>query len=168
MVSRGERRFRQASQGTTISPTSVLPLPNVTRTNRWSPRFAAIVGPQGGPESRVVTQARLVVPAFHVKTFMPHHLGVRANSVSAFSLEYGLHFPYDTNEQPLLRDFLKSSGVPQVAPVNYWDAWVFDANGVRAVANDQAKAQYGLPATGPGPGVQGENPRAGQLECAGD
>lgn len=123
---------------------------------------------QGGPESRVVTQARLVVPTFKVKTFMPHHLGVRANSVSEFKLEYGLHFPYDTNEQPLLRDFLKSAGVPQVAPVNYWDAWTFDLNGVRPVANNEAKAIYGLPASGPGPGKQGENPRAGQLECPGD
>lgn len=123
---------------------------------------------QGGPESRVVTQARLVVPAFQVKTFMPHHLGVRANSVSEYKLEYGLHFPYDANEQPLLRDFLKSSGVPQIAPVNYWDAWVFDAAGVRTASNTAAKTIYGLPAAGPGPGKQGENPRAGQLECAGD
>jgi hypothetical protein len=123
---------------------------------------------QGGPESRVVTQARLVVPAFQVKTFMPHHLGVRANSVSEYKLEYGLHFPYDANEQPLLRDFLKTAGVPQVAPVNYWDAWTFDAAGVRTVANPEAKAIYGLPGVGPGPGKQGENPRAGQLECAGD
>lgn len=123
---------------------------------------------QGGPESRVVTQARLVVPAFNVKAFMPHHLGVRANSVSEFKLEYGLHFPYDTNEQPLLRDFLKSVNVPQIPPVNYWDAWTFNASGVHGVANNEAKALYGLPAAGPGPGKQGENPRAGQLECAGD
>ncbi len=123
---------------------------------------------QGGPESRVVTQARLIVPAFQVKTFMPHHLGVRANSASEFKLEYGLHFPYDVNEQPLLRDFLKQVGVPQVPPVNYWDAWTFDANGVRPVANKPAKALYGLPEVGPGPGKQGENPRAGRLECKGD
>jgi hypothetical protein len=123
---------------------------------------------QGGPESRVVTQARMVVPEFKVKTFMPHHLGVRANSVSEFKLEYGLHFPYDANEQPLLRDFLKAANVPQIAPVNYWDAWVFNAKGVTAVDSADQKAVYGIPATGPGPGKQGENPRAGQLECAGD
>lgn len=123
---------------------------------------------QGGPESRVVTQARLVVPEFKVQTFMPHHLGVRANSVSEFKLEYGLHFPYDANEQPLLRDFLKTAGVPQIAPVNYWDAWTFSAQGVKVVDSADQKAVYGIPATGPGPGKQGENPRAGQLECAGD
>ncbi|APW40875.1 hypothetical protein RD110_22155 [Rhodoferax koreense] len=123
---------------------------------------------QGGPESRVVTQARLVVPTFKVKTFMPHHLGVRGNSVSEFNLEYGLHFPYFPDEQPLLRDFLKSSGVPQVVPVNYWDAWTFDASGVKTTESTNQKAAYGIPATGPGPGKQGENPRAGALECAGD
>lgn len=123
---------------------------------------------QGGPESRVVTQARLLVPAFKIKTFMPHHLGVRANSVSEFKLEYGLHFPYETNEQPLLRDFLAASGVPQVVPVNYWDAWTWDASGLKVVDSANQKAIYGIPATGPGPGKQGENPRAGQLECTGD
>lgn len=123
---------------------------------------------QGGPESRVVTQARMVVPAFNVKTFMPHHLGVRANSVSEFKLEYGLHFPYDTNEQPLLRDFLAASKVPQVVPVNYWDAWTFSSTGVTTAESTNQKAIYGIPASGPGPGKQGENPRAGQLECVGD
>lgn len=123
---------------------------------------------QGGPESRVVTQARIVIPEFKVKTFMPHHLGVRANSKSGFNLEYGLHFPYFADEQPKLRDFLQAQGVPQVVPVNYWDAWTFNANGVKTVASTAQKALYGIPANGPGPGEQGENPRAGQLECATD
>jgi len=123
---------------------------------------------QAGPESRVVTQARLVVPTFRVKAFMPHHLGVRANSVSSFNLEYGLHFPYFPDEQPRLRDFLKSAHVPQIVPVNYWDAWTLNADGVKTVASADQKADYGLPATGPGPGVQGENPRAGELECEND
>lgn len=123
---------------------------------------------QGGPESRMVNQARIIIPAFKVKVFQPHHLGVRPNSVSEFKLEYGLHFPYLESEQPLLRDFLKSVNVPQVPPVNYWDAWSFDASGVKAVDSADQKAVYGIPATGPGPGKQGENPRAGQLECPGD
>ena len=99
---------------------------------------------------------------------MPHHLGVRANSKSTFNLEYGLHFPYFPDEQPKLRDLLLAEKVTQVVPVNYWDAWTFDANGVKATASTAQKALYGSPATGPGPGVQGENPRAGQLECATD
>lgn len=123
---------------------------------------------QGGPESRVVTQARLIIPEFKVKTFMPHHLGVRANSKSEFKLEYGLHFPYFADEQPKLRDLLLAQGVPQVVPVNYWDAWTFDASGVKTTGSTEQKALYGIPASGPGPGVQGENPRAGQLECATD
>lgn len=93
---------------------------------------------------------------------------MRGNSVSEFNLAYGLHFPYFPDEQPLLRDFLKSSGVPQVVPVNYWDAWTFDASGVKTTESTNQKALYGIPATGPGPGKQGENPRAGALECAGD
>jgi hypothetical protein len=123
---------------------------------------------QAGPESRVVNQARMVVPAFNVKRFQPHHLGVRPNSVSAFKLEYGLHFPYFESEQPRLQEYLKSVNVPQFVPVNYWDAWLLDADGMRRVDSADQKADYGIPASGPGPGKQGENPRAGQLECPGD
>ena len=39
---------------------------------------------QGGPESRMVYQARTIVPAFDVRTFMPHHLNARANAQSRF------------------------------------------------------------------------------------
>ena len=40
--------------------------------------------------------------------------------------------------------------------------------GIAKVPNTAAKADWALPAEGPGPGVQGPNPRAGQLECAQD
>ncbi len=123
---------------------------------------------QGGPESRMVYQARQVVPTFNVKTFMPHHLNARANAQSRFKLEYGMHYPYSLDDQPKLRDFLAGLGVPQVFPANYWDAWVYDRDGIRTAANTDMKALYGIPPAGPGPGVQGPNPRAGELECPTD
>ena len=123
---------------------------------------------QGGPESRMVNQARIVIPAFDVKTFMPHHLNARASSVSAFNLSYGMHYPYSLDDQPKLKAFLAQSGVPQVFPTNYFDSWVYDKSGIAKVANTAAKADWGLPAEGPGPGAQAANPRAGQLECATD
>lgn len=127
---------------------------------------------QGGPESRVVNQARVLMPAFGIKYFQPHHLGTRATLVDGvqvgFSLEYGLHFPYLPSEVPLLTDFMKSTGTRPFNPENYFDAWVLDKDGFRVDDNAQVKAVYGLPATGPGPGKQGPNPRSGQLECPGD
>jgi hypothetical protein len=123
---------------------------------------------QGGPESRMVYQARAVVPAFDVRTFMPHHLNSRANAQSRFSLTYGMHYPYSIDDQPKLRDFLAASGVPQIFPTNYFDKWVYSKDGIATTANAAAKADWGLPAMGPGPGVQGPNPRAGQLECPQD
>ena len=116
----------------------------------------------------MVYQARQVVPGFNVQIFMPHHLNARANAQSRFSLEYGMHYPYSLDDQPKLRDFLAAAGVPQVFPTNYWDAWTYDRHGIRTVANVEQKAIYGLPAEGPGPGVQGPNPRAGELECPAD
>ncbi len=123
---------------------------------------------QGGPESRMVHQAKVVVPTFHVQTFMPHHLNARANAQSSFSLTYGMHYAYGLDDQPLLNAFLQSQGVPQVYPTNYLDAWVYTNSGITKIANTAMKADYGLPADGPGPGVQGPNPRLGQLECVGD
>lgn len=123
---------------------------------------------QGGPESRMVYQARAVVPAFDVRTFMPHHLNARANAQSRFNLNYGMQYPYTLEDQPKLNDFLTASGVPQVYPTNYFDKWVYSKDGIVKVDNGAAKADWGLPAEGPGPGVQGPNPRAGQLECPQD
>lgn len=123
---------------------------------------------QGGPESRMVNQARIVVPAFDVRTFMPHHLNSRANAQSRFSLGYGMHYPYSVDDQPKLKAFLEASAVPQVYASNYFDAWVYDKSGIKKVANTEAKADWGLPAEGAGPGVPGPNPRAGQLECPQD
>jgi len=123
---------------------------------------------QGGPESRMVYQARTVIPAFDVRTFMPHHLDARANTQSAFSLTYGMHYAYTVDDQPKLKAFLDASGVPQVFPTNYFDKWVYTKAGINKVDNAAAKADWGLPPDGPGPGIQGSNPRAGALECAQD
>lgn len=127
---------------------------------------------QGGPESRVVNQARVLMPAFDIKYFQPHHLGTRATRVDGVSvgykLEYGLHFPYQESEVPKLTNFMKSRGVEAQNPSNYFDAWTLTSNAFVAVDNANVKAVYGLPATGPGPGKQGPNPRTGQLECPND
>jgi hypothetical protein len=123
---------------------------------------------QGGPESRMVYQARAVVPTFSVRTFMPHHLNARANAQGRFNLNYGMHYPYTLDDQPKLRDFLEAAGVPQVFPTNYFDKWNYSKDGIVKVDNSAAKADWGLPAEGPGPGVQGPNPRAGNLECTQD
>lgn len=127
---------------------------------------------QGGPESRVVNQARVLMPAFGMKYFQPHHLGTRATLVDGVSvgykLEYGLHFPYLESEVPLLTGFMKSIGTTPFNPSNYFDAWILNKDGFKTDANADVKAVYGLSATGPGPGKQGPNPRSGQLECVGD
>lgn len=127
---------------------------------------------QGGPESRVVNQARVLMPAFGIKYFQPHHLGTRATLVDGVSvgykLEYGLHFPYNTAEVPKLTDYLKSVNTLALNPSNYFDAWVLTKDSFVTSDNAVVKADYGLPATGPGPGKQGPNPRSGQLECTGD
>ena len=53
-------------------------------------------------------------------------------------------------------------------PQNYFDAFVYDADGVRTVPNADVKAAMGLPASGPGPKPQGAHPLTGFIECPGD
>ncbi len=119
---------------------------------------------QGGPESRVVNQARTVVPAFNVKYFMPHHFGARGG----FDILNGLHYPYVEEEMPKLKELLAKANVPQFYSKNFFDAFVYDKDGIRAVANAEVKLAMGLPASGIGPGVQGTNPRTGEMECEED
>ncbi|MET8981913.1 hypothetical protein ABZX85_40595 [Streptomyces sp. NPDC004539] len=115
---------------------------------------------QPGPESRVVTQARVLVPAFRPAYVMPHHMGARGG----FDLFGGLHYAFDPAEVPKLMSVLDDFGVPLIPPVNYFDAWVHDHEGVRTTRNAAVKQTLGLPASGPGPSPQGPNPRTGQLE----
>jgi hypothetical protein len=115
---------------------------------------------QPGPESRIVTQARVIVPTFRPRWLMPHHLGARGG----FDLFGGLHYPYLESEVPKLMSVLDKFDVPLVAPVNYFDAWVYDKQGLRSVDNSLVKTTLGLPAEGPGPNPQGPNPRAGDME----
>ncbi|WP_116952333.1 hypothetical protein [Jiangella endophytica] len=112
------------------------------------------------PESRVVTQARVVIPTVGPRYRMPHHLGARGG----FDLFGGLHDAVKEDEVPKLMSVLDDFGVPLVAPVNYFDAWVYDRRGLRPVDNRHVKTSLGLPASGPGPNPQGPNPRAGDLE----
>jgi hypothetical protein len=115
-----------------------------------------------GPETSLVAQARIVVPAFVPKYFLPHHMGNRGG----YDLLGGMHYPYVS--APRLDAFLKDWNVPQVVPRNYFDAWVYDETGLRAVDNAAVKTALGLPASGPGPKPQGVNPELANMECAGD
>jgi len=117
---------------------------------------------QAGPETSLVAQARLVVPAFTLKWFMPHHMGNRGG----FDLLGGMHYPYQS--APLLDAFLMSREVPQAVPLNYFDAWVYDDKGLRTVDNSAVKTALGLPPSGPGPKAQGVNPELANMECPGD
>jgi len=117
---------------------------------------------QAGPETSLVAQARLVVPAFTPKYLMPQHMGNRGG----YDLLGGMHYPYQS--APLLDAFLKSREVPQVVPQNYFDAWVYDDKGLRSVDNSAVKTALGLPPSGPGPKAQGVNPELANMECPGD
>jgi hypothetical protein len=117
---------------------------------------------QAGPETSLVAQARIVVPAFVPKYFIPHHMGNRGG----YDLLGGMHYPYQS--APLLDAFLKNWNVPQVVPQNYFDAWIYDAGGLRLVDNAAVKTALGLPASGPGPKQQGVNPELAKMECPGD
>jgi len=119
---------------------------------------------QGAPEFRSVAQARFLIPIFDVKHYMAQHYGARGG----FDFLGGLHYAYDRAEVPKLDAFLASQGVPHLFATNYFDAWVYDAAGLRPVQNTAAKAALGFPASGPGPNPQGPNPRAGALECPED
>ncbi|MGK9052648.1 MBL fold metallo-hydrolase [Neorhizobium petrolearium] len=116
---------------------------------------------QGGPESRVVNQARVLVPAFNIKYFMPHHYGARGG----YDILGGLHYAYNPAEQPKLDGVLKEYGVANITSINYFDAYTFNLSGVKSIDNAVVKLAMGLPAKGPGPKPQQPNPRAGQLEC---
>ena len=117
---------------------------------------------QAGPETSLVAQARIVVPAFVPKYFIPHHMGNRGG----FDLLGGMHYPYES--APRLTEFLKNWNVPQVVPRNYFDAWLYDAKGLRSDDNSAVKSALGLPASGPGPRAQGVNPELANMECPGD
>ena len=119
---------------------------------------------QPGPESRIVTQARVLVPTYRPDYVMPHHLGARGG----FNLFGGLHYSFEPEEVPKLMSVLNDFDVPLVPPINYFDAWSYDRTGLRTVNNATMKTSLGLPASGPGPNPQGANPRAGELEGPND
>ena len=116
---------------------------------------------QGGPESRVAKQARVLVPVFGVETFLPQHYGPRGG----FDLLKGLHYAYDREEMPKKLADYEATSLPSI---NCFDANVHSANGGERVDNAEVKTAMGLPAEGPGPTEQGPVPRANQMECAQD
>lgn len=119
---------------------------------------------QGGPESRMVTQARYLLPIYDIQYFIPQHFGARGG----FNITQGLHYAYDLGEMPLFESVLDEYEVELLVPVNYFDAYVYDSAGLRAIDNLEVKRAVGLPDHGPGPQAQTSNPRSGALECVGD
>lgn len=119
---------------------------------------------QGGPESRVVNQARTLLPVFDIKYFMPQHYGARGG----YDILSGLHYAYNAGEQPKLKKVLDEFGVETAISTNYFDAYSYSSQGLAAIDNTEVKAKMGLPPKGPGPKAQVENPRAGKLECDAD
>lgn len=116
---------------------------------------------QGGPESRVVNQARTLVPVFNIKYFMPQHYGARGG----YDILSGLHYAYKSDEQPKLKSVLDEYGVKTLVSQNYFDSYSYSSKGLTSVSADKAKTAMGLPLSGPGPKPQEANPRSGKLEC---
>lgn len=117
---------------------------------------------QGGSETRVLKQARQVVPLFKPKAFQPQHWAER-------NMLQGI--PYDWFPGATFTKYLADNAVNVVKQQNYFDAVVVDVDGTRRLANPAVKAEIGLPADGTGPGTVGSHPRLVALpsgECPGD
>ena len=82
------------------------------------------------------TVAKLVEPVLKPRAFIPVHWD---GLWGAF--EAGVPKPYD---DPPLEEFLKTSGVTVIKPVQYMDKWRLDRAGVRPVQNDEVKRALGF------------------------
>lgn len=117
---------------------------------------------QGGSETRVIRQARHVVPAFKPRAYQPQHWAER-------NLLQGV--PYYFFPGPTFAQYLADNNVKMVMQENYMDAVVVDKVSTRRHSNPAVKAHMGLPADGPGPGPVGPHPRLQDVptgECVGD
>jgi hypothetical protein len=117
---------------------------------------------QGGSETRVIRQARHVVPAFKPKAYQPQHWAER-------NLLEGI--PYYFFPGPTFAQYLADNNVDMLMQENYLDAVVVDTASTRRHPNPEVKAHLGLPANGPGPGPVGPHPRLVTVpsgECLGD
>lgn len=117
---------------------------------------------QGGSETRVLKQARWIVPLWRPKAFQPQHWAER-------NMLQGI--PYDWFPGPTFTQYLADNSVNVVKQQNYMDAVIVDPTSTRRQANAAVKAELGLPADGTGPGPVGVHPRLATIpsgECAGD
>ena len=80
--------------------------------------------------------AKLVLPVLKPKAYLPIHWD---GLWGAF--EAGVPQPY--SDAPL-EEFLESSGVHLIRPVQYFDKWRLDRSGVRALPNDSIKRKLGF------------------------
>jgi hypothetical protein len=80
--------------------------------------------------------AKLVLPVLKPKAYLPIHWD---GLWGAF--EAGVPQPYS---DPPLEEFLTSSGVKLIRPVQYFDKWRLDRSGVRTLPNDSIKRKLGF------------------------
>lgn len=114
---------------------------------------------QGGSETRVIKQARVLFPLYHPKAFQPQHWAER-NMLAGI--------PYDYFPGPTFTQFLADNNVAVVKQQNYFDAVIVDTTSTRRHPNAAVKAEWGLPADGAGPGPVGPHPRLATIpsgEC---
>jgi hypothetical protein len=83
-----------------------------------------------------LAMAKLVLPVLKPKAYLPIHWD---GLWGAF--EAGVPQPY---ADPPLEDFLRSSGVSLIRPVQYFDKWRLDRQGIRSVPNAAAKKALGF------------------------
>jgi len=84
-----------------------------------------------------LAMAKLVLPVLKPKAYLPVHWD---GLWGAF--EAGV--PQTYSDAPL-EQFLKSSGVRLIRPVQYFDKWRLDRNGVQALPNNSIKRRLGFP-----------------------
>lgn len=120
---------------------------------------------QGGPETRLIRQARFIVPLWKPKAFQPQHWADRDDIFGGIPFEYVAG--------PTYTKYLADNKVDLLVQQNYFDALVIDKEGIRRLPNPETKMAAGLPADGPGPKPLVPNPRLAQSpngdgECPGD
>jgi hypothetical protein len=134
----------EAGLGTFLNPidslTNAMRNAGATRIDLW----------QGGSETRVIKQAKWIVPRWHPKVFQPQHWAEQ-NMLAGI--------PYDYYPGPAFSSYLSTNGVAVLKQQNYLDAVMVTPSGTKRIDNAAAKAEMGLPATGSGPGPVGPHPR---------
>lgn len=136
------------------SLTTAMNLAGASRLDLW----------QGGSETRVIKQARQVVPAWRPKAFQPQHWAeLDADLFQGIAYRW---FPGATFTR-----YLADQGVSVVEQQNFFDAIAVDTTSTRRLSNPAVKSAIGLPVQGEGPRPLRSHPRLAKVpsgECPGD